>query len=1213
MSKTIDYKVNIDTSQAMSDLQMVDMQMDSSMGAMGPAPSMTHTRQLFGDMAFSGQQMASRIGSPAGQGAQYYGGAHSMNFGTAAFTTFHPTMAGSPMGVSRSSWQSAARGQFATQVGRGAAGAGLGFASEFGGLAVGGVSGAFAGAAFGTIPGLAVGVGGFMAVSAIGERASTIMGERNMLQDVIRSTSGMSSSGSRSAERAIYGMQLNNPLMNTEDMMNIAGHVKGGGSPQEYLKKFRKLTAEVQEVSTVLNTSLAEGMAVIGQLKGAGVGSGAITTLAGMGGGDPSKIRGLINTGMWGSGMFNGTGMARGGGFWQAIQTQGMVGGLGLSGEYMHQAGGKTAVAQMLMGSNINFLQSGAGVAMQAGMWQGGTAMGGGGGMDPMGLMSMGAGNLASSGDFFSFSRNRALGVGKLSPGQRMQMEGKFNVQMATMAADQMGADVGDILFYQAQQMGMSAPQAEAWARAQQRAAKGGGGGGPSKGQLIDAQIERQHAMHEQTAGPGVLPGRIRDTVDAYINRRVVEPFMDVGDAISGGISARLSRGQGVLGMAGADAPLSAPRDLVKMSVTGDLQGTLSGMSGLSIANRGWSGHFGRTIDSLRVKRSPTGGEGMIELSPGSYASVNEIYEAQAQADSAVSKGWDTDYQKIKDNRGNDYGQQLARLRRHRIVAGGHEDIANIFRTQGFGGVAGAIGADITTPTGVAAMRTFTESMGHDFVKPEAVAGLSVHQALATAAGTKREEALGRVYDRLHGRSSTQDLAVVQQHARLGAATGFGAAGAIGGGLAALAWGLAPFTGGMSLVGAAGIATVAGIGTAAVGYHGAVGDAASDLVGEGYEENAKDLRAGWIAEHGDEHASWLAAMQLGVNEQGEVVGSGGVESYNAIVGLSRSRSAGRTAAIEYGETMLAQSPMSPLHEDYNALQGMTDQERADAQLRMMIGRTPGPSSAWTREVEKNIGSGRDFWGGTQPHLQPYEQDGTTFRLPGGGNISVQQATDYSAGGALLIYKRPDDMIADVERRLVGSGLGPLEARRQAEQALVDTGTIRYSDATKAYHWDPGAPEYLSATGIANATENASAFYGGRGGSHMAVNPEGKRRIGGGMYLPGDVELSVRGQEASWALGTMEADAQQSLLHRTSADKVASYIDDQAAGLVDLDLVEDLTPKKVRNRYRKKGQTVPVAAGVDATERELYNSVLLLSQSVRRLSGSIHKKTKPEED
>ena len=215
MSKTIDYKVNIDTSQAMSDLQMVDMQMDSSMGSMGPAPSMTHTRQLFGDMAFSGQQMASRIGSPAGQGAQYYGGAQGMSFGTAAFTSMHPTMAGSPMGVSRTSWQAASRTQFSNQVGRGVAGAGLGFATEFGGLAVGaGIGIGAAAVGMGAIPGIGLAMAGFMGASAVGERASTIMGERSMLQDVIRSGSGMSSKGARHAEGAIYNMQLNNPLMN---------------------------------------------------------------------------------------------------------------------------------------------------------------------------------------------------------------------------------------------------------------------------------------------------------------------------------------------------------------------------------------------------------------------------------------------------------------------------------------------------------------------------------------------------------------------------------------------------------------------------------------------------------------------------------------------------------------------------------------------------------------------------------------------------------------------------------------------------------------------------------------------------------------------------------------------------------------------------------------------------------------------------------------
>lgn len=820
MAQTIDYKVNIDVGQAMADLQMVDMQMDSSFGG-PPGTSFQGTRQMFGDMGYAAGQMGGRMASPFAQAGGFYGGhGPQMNFGTAAYTALHPNMAGSPMGVSRQAWHAQAQAHMAASIGRGATGAALGFMGDAGGLLAGaGAAGLGSALGLGALGAGVLGVGAFMGVSSLAGKVAEGVGTRNMMQDVVMATSGMGLGGSRVAERAITNMQHSNPLLNTEDMMNIAVTgsqmgMLGGENPQEYLKKFRKLTSDVQEVATVLNTSLAEGMQVMGQLQGAGVGAGAISTLAGMGGGDPSRIRALIGTGMMGSAAFSGTGMARGGGFWQAIQTSGVVGGMGLSGEYMHQAGGRSAVTGMLLGSNIEFLQSGAGMMMQAGVWQGGASMGGGGGMGAMDMMQAGAGNLGNPGEYFSFMRNRANAAGRMSPSERLHMEGKFNVDLATMAADQLGSDVGDMLFYQGMQRYGNAPQAEAWARAQQRYAKGGGGGGPSRDQLISAQIERQYSMGEQTYGAGAVMGGLRDRVDSWFNEKFVDPVISIQDSLVAGISGDLAAGRGVLGIGGMRSPLMAPRDLTRMSIAGNLESVLAGESGLSIADNAWAGNIGRTLDTMGVTRSSTAGAGMLEVTAGSFASIPEIYQAQRAADAAVQTGWNTNYQRISSARGPDYQAQLATIRMN--LMGNTGDISNIFRTQGFGGVAGHVGADISTPAGAAALRTVSEARDWG-ISPEAVPGLNVHQALATAAGGKRNEYLDSVYSGLHGNAAQADAAARSQQY----GDNFSSAGAWGGGLAAAGlatWGVANFwnpTGWAALAGAAAVIGTAG----AVGAH----------------------------------------------------------------------------------------------------------------------------------------------------------------------------------------------------------------------------------------------------------------------------------------------------------------------------------------------------------------------------------------------------------
>jgi hypothetical protein len=70
--ETIDYKVNVDVQEALSNLQMVDMTANSAMrsGAMGfgggggGGGGFTHTQQAFGDLAFSAGEFGHRMAAP---------------------------------------------------------------------------------------------------------------------------------------------------------------------------------------------------------------------------------------------------------------------------------------------------------------------------------------------------------------------------------------------------------------------------------------------------------------------------------------------------------------------------------------------------------------------------------------------------------------------------------------------------------------------------------------------------------------------------------------------------------------------------------------------------------------------------------------------------------------------------------------------------------------------------------------------------------------------------------------------------------------------------------------------------------------------------------------------------------------------------------------------------------------------------------------------
>lgn len=70
------------------------------------------------------------------------------------------------------------------------------------------------------------------------------------------------------------------------------------------------------------------------------------------------------------------------------------------------------------------------------------------------------------------------------------------------------------------------------------------------------------------------------------------------------------------------------------------------------------------------------------------------------------------------------------------------------------------------------------------------------------------------------------------------------------------------------------------------------------------------------------------------------------------------------------------------------------------------------------------------------------------------------------------------------------------------------------------------------------------------------------------------------------------------------DDPVKYLEETGGTAADLESLAALQPKRRRRRSRDSRSVVPIAAGADATDRELYNSVRTLYISVRKLNNSI---------
>jgi hypothetical protein len=775
--ETIDYKVNVDVQEALSNLQMVDMTANQSMrsSAMGfrgdgAFAGFTHTQQAFGDLAFStgqfGQRMAAPLqtfqtGVPTGMPTMPH-----VSFGTAATAMFAPGELMLPHGVSRYSFEAMAREQFATQVGRGIAGAAAG-AAEFMVGSVGGALGAgLAGAMTGSIgglPGMAIGmaggIGGYMASTAALKPIFGQMEDQSLLEDVVLSTSrrflgpeystdpsgrGYGRGASRRIAKGIREMGMNDPLLDTNDLANIAGvgasmgffnaEVGSGGvSADEYLTKFKKLTADVKKVATALGTSLSEGMQTMQQLQGMGFGvgqmGGVIDSLHTMSGGDPQMMRGLIATGGMGAAMFNGSGMGRTGGFWQAIQTSGMVQGAGnaVGAEALHQAGGARAVTQMMLGSNIGFQQGGVGMMMQAGMQLGGGSMG----MGLMDMMSAGGGAIGGmdANGMADFLMTRMEDVGKMSASDRIGMQRK----QFEFIANSSGMTVETAAFF-----GLRGEYGDVRARVMAKAiARGGGGGGGAGSRRLAARSElvaEREAYMQQTSTTAVIGGW-RDMV-ARKAATAADLFMDIGEGVASKV-AKKGIGFGLGGTENASRVGGGDADVIMDIKEGKLHDVLKSTSGLTVSHYAWSESLGGQLEKMNATKSMVRtGEGIIDVGATSY-SVDELERVMRQADSAADTAFNSkNYNKAGRYIGKSSDQfEKAMVRiNHSIYANKEmrEDVADWVRQGNVGAIANAASLDMTSGADMAVMRDIFRRSGGELRKGQ-IGGSDIRQAVSVA------------------------------------------------------------------------------------------------------------------------------------------------------------------------------------------------------------------------------------------------------------------------------------------------------------------------------------------------------------------------------------------------------------------------------------------------------------------------------------------------
>jgi hypothetical protein len=499
--------------------------------------------------AYEYQELASRdLGQRIGTGLTM-GAFH----GTAALASWHaatvPMGAGWKAGKAMGGAMAAARGLKAGGMAAGALATGAGLV----------------GGALGLAPVLALDATVGKIADDIGHRrdimgyleASSFRYAQGTGKDIDQKMGGFNVSAQQKIASAIKQVDLGDSFYDMNDLKGVLesgtqlGMFSGTSDADEFANKFKNLTETLKKVTKTLHTSLADGMKVIKDLKDQGYTMGndmnsAIMTADVLGSATGKTAAEMLTYGRQGAEMVRGTGIGMSTGssmFQNTMANVSMLASSGaLSGEMVRQAGGEGALAQQMMGSNINLMQSRFGRGMMMAMTdaQGNFnagAMGqfAGGDSNLRDIANAASGNMPNPAAYIKQVINQEKNMRQMAEqfgGEGINiMAASSNMMMGREISSRYGVSTEEGMRFYMKSQGMSESVIEAQISQLQNVDK-------LKANRINAlRNTAKKAQSEILQEKLDITGRIGDAVDEFI-APVSEGISNISDKISGAVSS---------------------------------------------------------------------------------------------------------------------------------------------------------------------------------------------------------------------------------------------------------------------------------------------------------------------------------------------------------------------------------------------------------------------------------------------------------------------------------------------------------------------------------------------------------------------------------------------------------------------------------------------------------------------------------------------------
>lgn len=267
-----------------------------------------------------------------------------------------------------------------------------GLATSAGSLVVSGVAGKLGGMVGGLAGSIAASLLGYAGASYAADQIYQGVAARRDIQSFLDRTSdlyvtagssaadprkgaGFSRAARRDIANFIREMDIKDPLLGTEDLMNILksstelGMFTGVRETGEFKKKFKTIVQNVKEITVALGSTLEEGLKTMKDLKGIGVdqsmAASTVLYAQSLGKASGRTASEMVNLGLQGAEMFRGTGISMQIGFQANLMNVSAVRASRdaqmLSQEAIAQAGGEEALAQRMTANTLGYVQSSVG------------------------------------------------------------------------------------------------------------------------------------------------------------------------------------------------------------------------------------------------------------------------------------------------------------------------------------------------------------------------------------------------------------------------------------------------------------------------------------------------------------------------------------------------------------------------------------------------------------------------------------------------------------------------------------------------------------------------------------------------------------------------------------------------------------------------------------------------------------------------------------